>query len=432
MGEAAKMDDSRFVAWWTSLTDEQRSEEGQEAFTRYRRIMGIGNSPLRVIPNPNEPPPSLWPPPIDLVALGAHEPMQPRFIIQDWLPCGYATLFAGHGGVGKSGLALHLCTAIALGGDFFGLQCEPRKVLYLSCEDRENVLHYRLARICKHIGIPLADLAGYLNIVDLVGKPSILWERDPRTGFTSTAALAELERMMEETGSDVVAVDGISDTFGGNENAKVDVKRYVNALVNLIDPNKGAVLLVGHVAKLTAAQASTTEGYSGTTGWHNAVRARWYLYPESRPGEEGEKPERTGDLLLELQKSNLGTTDQSMRFTWNEDSRMFHGREIQGRTAAAKSLRDSHERRVLLEVLAEVHQAAGHVPAASQGPRNAFAVLSGHVRFPDSLMGPEGRRRFWRHIQAMIMSGSIQEVTYRSGERKRAGLAPAALSNRQG
>jgi RecA-family ATPase len=69
-------------------------------------------------------------------------------------------------------------------------------------------------------------------------------------------------------------VDGISDTYGGNENVKTDVKRYVNALVGLIPPVTGAVVLEGHVAKPAATNGQTTEGYSGTTGWHNSVRAR--------------------------------------------------------------------------------------------------------------------------------------------------------------
>src|SRR5262245_12331919 len=42
-----------------------------------------------------------WPAAIDLTALAEREPEQPRFIVADWVPTGYATLLAGHGGVGK-------------------------------------------------------------------------------------------------------------------------------------------------------------------------------------------------------------------------------------------------------------------------------------------------------------------------------------------
>jgi len=55
---------------------------------------------------------------VDLEALGEREPERPRFIISDWLPVGYATLLAGHGGVGKSGIALHLAVCAAAGVPF--------------------------------------------------------------------------------------------------------------------------------------------------------------------------------------------------------------------------------------------------------------------------------------------------------------------------
>src|SRR5690242_16561199 len=53
------------------------------------------------------------PSPLDLEALAERNPEPPKFIVADWLPCGYATLLAGHGGVGKSGIALHLAVCIA-------------------------------------------------------------------------------------------------------------------------------------------------------------------------------------------------------------------------------------------------------------------------------------------------------------------------------
>src|SRR5690606_6157718 len=212
---------------------------------------------------------------------------------------------------------------IALGIDFAGLRVERRRVLYLSCEDRENVLHWRLDRICRHLGISLADLAGHLHIVELVGRDSMLWARDPRTGAFVTAAYGQLEARMRETRAAVLVVDGVTDTFGGNENSRPEVKSYVNVLLPLVPADIGALLLLGHVAKLTASNAATSEGYSGSTGWHNAVRARWYLYPETEQDEDGGRPQRTGRLALELQKSNLGPIDETIPWRWSEAAHMF-------------------------------------------------------------------------------------------------------------
>lgn len=220
-----------------------------------------------------------WPDPLNLEALAESEPEPPQFIMPDWLPAGYATLLAGHGGVGKSAIALHLAVCSAAGLPFFGLDVSRRHVLYLSCEDRENVLHWRLSRICSHLAVNLASLRNWLNVVDLVGRGAVLWERDPRTGYTVTAAYGLLAQRMEQQHTEMLIVDGVSDTFAGGENVRHEVKRFINAIVALIPEDTGAVLLVGHIAKPNASAAQTTEGYSGSTAWHNSVRARWYLYP---------------------------------------------------------------------------------------------------------------------------------------------------------
>lgn len=360
-----------------------------------------------------------WPPPLDLVALAATTPRAPQFIVPDWLPAGYATLLAGHGGVGKSAIALHLGVCIAAGLPFFGLEVGQRRVLYLSCEDRADVLHWRLARICHYRGIDLGSLHGTLDVLDLVGRGTVLWERDPHTGYTVTTAYALLAERIEQLGTEVIIVDGVSDTFGGSENTRHEVKRYINALVSLIPEDTGAVLLVGHVAKPNAAFAQTTEGYSGSTAWHNAVRARWYLYPETSRRDGEDAPDRTGDLILELQKSNLGRTDQSMRFAWNDEAHLFLGREIVGRTASDREHRDRLERRGILQAL---HACASTtppivVPAATTGRRTAHHVLAASPAFPESLRSRDAVRRFWRHVEFLRHMGMITEGSHRRENR---------------
>lgn len=326
-----------------------------------------------------------WPDPLDLADLAdlaRTEPDAPRMLIDDWLPCGYATLMAGHGGVGKSGIALHLAACIALGVPFFGLAVRQCRVLYLSCEDRTRVLHWRLHRICRHLGVTLDALAGQLHIIDLVGHDAVLWERDPRTGQTLTEAYCQLRKRVREHCIELLMVDGISDTYGGNENARTDVNRYVNALVGLVPEDTGAILLVGHINRPTASGMPTSEGYSGSTGWHNSVRARWFLHPETEHLEDGDRPERTGDLILELQKSNLGRIDQSMRFRWDDSAHLFIGQEIVGATKADRDHRDRTERRGIVNALRVCATHGINVPAATTGPRTAYHVPVSARRVP--------------------------------------------------
>ncbi len=350
-----------------------------------------------------------WPAPIDLDILAQSDPAPPRFIVDDWLPAGYATLLSGHGGAGKSAVALNLAVCIALGLPWMGIPVQRRRVLFLSCEDRVDILHWRLARICEKLGINLSDLAGHLDILDLVSRDTVLWTPHVTKDRTDRPAYAALCDAMTTTGAAVLMLDGISDTYGGLENARAEVRAFIASVLALIDPIIGALLLIGHVDKVSAGAGSTGAGYSGSTAWHNSVRARWYLYPESR--SDGETTERTGDLILEQQKSNLGRAGRRIRLTWDDDASLFIGKAICTDTTLDRAARDRRERASILAAMQAVATAGDYVPAASTGNRTAYHVLAARPEFdlermPDS---GNGRRRFRRQIEALRSMGEICE-----------------------
>lgn len=360
-----------------------------------------------------------WPPALDLEVLAEREPQAPQSIMEG-IPVGYATLLAGHGGVGKSAIALFLAVCIAAGAPFFGLKIARRRVFFLSCEDRESVLHWRLSRICSYLGVDLASLRGWLEIVDLVGADAILWDRDPRTGNTITPAYTRLQERMSAHQTEVLILDGISDSFAGNENARAEVKRFVNGLVALIPPDTGAVLLVGHVSKPGSTAGADGQGYSGSTGWHNSVRARWYLYPETIQNEDGGRAERTGKLIFELQKSNHGEVGTQIEFEWDAEAHLFVGRAKGGLTEFDRRHRDRTEQKGILGALKACAACTPPiiVPTAMQGPRTAFHVLSQRPEFPDTLRaGNPAKRRFWRQIESLRQIHAIAEVEYRRTDR---------------
>lgn len=360
-----------------------------------------------------EPEAPLWPPPIDLVALLANEPEKPRMLIEDWLPAGYAAMIAGHGGAGKSSISLHLAAALAQGRAWCGLATSQRRVVYLSCEDRVAVIHWRLARICEREGWSPSELADRLIIRDLVGHEAILY-RSSFDGLQPSRAYAELARIMAEDPTAVLIVDGVSDTYGGNENDRGQVKTFVNSLVRLVNA-EGAVLLVHHVNKLSAGNGGKTEGYSGSTGWHNSVRARWYLRPEVETDDDGATVRADGKLVLELQKTNHGRAEQQIPLRWDDDARMFV--PDGALTHIDVSLQDTVERAGIMAAIREVVSAGDFVPAAAQGQRTALNVLSACKSFPESFKGRAGKRRFWRHIEVLRRTRAITDSSIRTASR---------------
>ncbi|MDZ4778259.1 MAG: AAA family ATPase [Alphaproteobacteria bacterium] len=353
---------------------------------------------------------------LDLEALAAREPSPPGALMAG-LPTGYATLLAGHGGIGKSLIVLYLCICMALGRDFFGLPVQRRMVRFLSCEDREAVLHWRLSLICAHLGVDMADLRGWLEIEDLVGHDAIMWRDDPR-GSSTTEAYRALAERMRVGKTEVLVADGVNDIFAGNENDRGHVKAFVNAMLALISQDRGALVLIGHVAKAVASGFSS-EGYSGSTAWHNAVRARWYLHPETEPGEEGNRPKPTGALLLELQKANHGD-EVALRFQWDADAHIFIGQVIGGESRFDRQVQDRSEKQAILASFRSCADAIPPlaVPAAMTGPRTALHVLTARPEFPAALRaGRPAARRFWRHVEELRQMRAIEESSIRRTNR---------------
>lgn len=360
-----------------------------------------------------------WPAPLDLSALARTEPHAPQFVVDDWLPAGYATLLAGHGGAGKSAIALYLAVCIALGLPWMNIPTQRRRVLFVSCEDRVDVLHWRLSRICAHLDIDMAMLAEHLDVLDVVGRDAILWTPRAIDSGEPARAYRALREAMTATGAEVLMVDGISDAYGGGENVRAEVRAFIASLLALIDPKRGAVLLLGHVDKATANASASSNGYSGSTAWHNSVRARWYLYAETR--HDGEGTEKTGDLLLEQQKANHGEAGQGIRLHWDGDAHLFVGQQIGSDTALDRKARDRRERTSILDAMRAIKAANDYVPAAAMGSRTAFHVLAARPEFDTERMPSTtaGRKRFWRHIEALRAMGEIREGSITRTDRHR-------------
>jgi RecA-family ATPase len=339
---------------------------------------------------------------LDLKSLAKTQPEPPPFIVKDWLPQGEVTLFAGHGGSGKSLVALILAVCIAIGRPFFGLATERRKALFLSLEDSSRVLHWRLARICEWIGISMADLAGHLVVLDGTGTDAALMT-ETRDDAMLTPMYEWLRQRMQ--GSEVLILDGVSDSFDANENQRAAVRRFMRAIRQLIPPT-GAALTLAHVDKASAKAGDTSQGYSGSTAWSNSARARWYLRKEEDDG-----------LLLEVQKSNHAATGQSLRLNWNPEAHVFVGQLAMPATKLERDLAECDERETVLELVRKAYDSGNPVPAAQGGTRTAWHVLSAMDGFPPRLTGKGGSARLFQLIERLIARNQLTRESQKTGNR---------------
>lgn len=247
---------------------------------------------------------------IDLSTLAAFEP-PPEFWWEGRLPAGEVTLLAGHGGQGKSMVALVLAVCVATGLPCFGVPVKRGRALFYSGEDGARTVRYRLREVCRAMGLEPAALVGWLTVIDATGDDPTLYALadDRRKACAPTAALCELRAILSRQAVDVLVVDNMSDVFGGDEINRSQVRGFVRALAQLVRTRGGAVLLLAHVGKATSRAGSKSqdaESYSGSTALHNSVRSRLFLAPTDTP-----------DLReLRQEKSNHGKLQPVLRLSW--------------------------------------------------------------------------------------------------------------------
>jgi RecA-family ATPase len=104
----------------------------------------------------------------------------------------------------------------------------------------------------------------------------------------------------------IIGIASTADTFAGSELDRSQVRQFVRLLGRIAFVANSGLVLIAHPS-LTGISSGT--GLSGSTQWHNAVRARFYL--QSVKANGGEEP--NNDLReLVYKKSNYGPPVQSI------------------------------------------------------------------------------------------------------------------------
>lgn len=347
---------------------------------------------------------------LDLADMARRDPEPPAFIVPDMLPAGEITLLAANGGTGKSATGLHLAVCLATTRAFHGLPVLGRGVDFVSFEDTAAVIHWRLSRICDALGVRMADLVGRLRIFDGTTCASAWYSQGEYGATGPTAAFHDMSERIGGPGR-VVMVDGSSDTFAGNENNRAQVKAFIRQLRRLIAAD-GALLLMAHVDKVAAKTGSESLGFSGSTGWHNGVRCRWYMFPE---GDEEGAP--TDNIVLEVRKNNLGRAGARMVLAFDEDSGTFRRVDSEAPNRG-RSFQRADEADAIVAVIRAAWAAGDPIPAAMSGQRTAHSVCEARDDFPASIKGRgAGRRRFYRALEELRAAGAVRVETQRRPNR---------------
>ena len=253
------------------------------------------------------------------------EPEPRRWLIDQWLPAGSVALLTGEGGAGKSRLALQLAAGIASTHSATGTWIEgadaPRignaipndgtPVVYATWEDRADEMARRLSQISGDPA-PWCEPAALdnLKMLDLAGYGP-LWATTSRFDGPSLTQLGRAVRqVVEVTDAGLLVLDSLAAVYGANENDRGQVRDFMASWDAWATFADCTVLIIGHPPKSSA-------GYSGSTDWHSAARARWEISKEPlQPMAKGGRQE-SSQWQLAMVKSNYAPEPAALCLDWD-------------------------------------------------------------------------------------------------------------------
>lgn len=300
--------------------------------------------------------------------------------VEKWIPEGEVTLLAGHGGTGKSYVALSMAMHVALGMPFGPHATKQTNVLFFSGEDGSWVLRQRRARLCRALEIDPKQLDGKLQLVDASDMDPALHreQRIPANGrstiATETAMLHALASLAQELDAGLIIIDNASDAYDDDEIKRARVRAFIRSLrSNLARPGR-AVLLLSHVNKASAinGKSAGAEDYSGSTAWHNSARSRLSLSPAG-----------PNALVIEHAKANLGGRATPLRLEWHDGVPVVVDDAVAAAARAASEVENNQTDKLALLTIIQAFEARGeHVTTATCGPMPTFRQLCNVKGFP--------------------------------------------------
>jgi RecA-family ATPase len=230
-----------------------------------------------------------------------------QWAVKDRIPLRQVTLLSGEGSIGKSIVEMMCAVAHVTAKDWLKSLPEPGGAFYIGCEDDEAELRIRLTAIVRHYGTTFDELRdGGFRFLSLVGEDAILGAPDRNNIIKPTALFNRLYEQAGDLKPKHIGIDTSADVFAGNESDRGQVRQFIGLLRRLAIAADGAVVLLSHPS-LTGISSGT--GISGSTAWHNSVRARMYMTaPKLEPGDQPD----TNLRELQFKKSNYGPVSSSI------------------------------------------------------------------------------------------------------------------------
>lgn len=323
------------------------------------------------------------------------KPAPASFVISPIAPRREVTLLGGHGGIGKSMLALTWAAHAASTQQWGPFRIEPCKVVYISLEDEGQIVRHRLRQIIDDCDLDSETVLENLRIFDGSNIEGALMVESVVHGVArllETPTMTEVEAAA--AGAGLLIIDNASDAYGGNENVRVQVRSFMRRLKKIALSNNAACILLTHVDKLSAKFGGKDNSYSGSTGWHNSARSRVALVIVD------------GVIELVHEKANLGPRAKSIHLRRNENGVLFPLSADAVRAAADMTARVDAES--VLNTMRGLIDRGQSIPTSETGPNTTYRMLSSAPELGAQFKGQGGKRRAKAAVQVLESDGHIR------------------------
>jgi len=221
----------------------------------------------------------------------------------------------GEGAIGKSILLLQFLAATSLNVPWLDIfNPTPGPTIYLGAEDEEDEIRRRLAAILDYHGRKFADLIeGGFKLLAGAGHNVVLAEFDESGHIKPTPVFERLYQQARRLKPKGIVIDPVSDVFLGQAIDRTQVRQFGGLLRKLaIDCNCG-VVIASHPS-LTGIKSGS--GLSGSSQWHNSVRARAY-FRKPKGDDEDASPD-DGRRERRFMKNQYGPLGSVINLQWRD------------------------------------------------------------------------------------------------------------------
>jgi RecA-family ATPase len=348
-------------------------------------------------PQAETPPPSGWPWVWDKVDWDDYPPPPQEWSVRNRIPSKQVCLLSGHGATGKSTIGLYLACAHVMGRDWLKSLPKPGPAFFIDAEDDLNVIWRRLDAVREHYQIKFDDLfENGLQLLPMAGEDAVMATTNRDGKVIVTPFYRHVLERVEAHKPEQIVIASAANVFAGNENDRSQVQQFIGHLKKLAMISSGSVVLITHPS-LTGLNTNTI--LSGSTQWHNAVRARMVL--KGVDGNGSEKQDDSDLRQLEFAKNQYGKMDDSVLLRWTSGMFLPVPEQTNYEKAAAMAMAEDVFTTLLRRFIAAKRQVSPKPTARN----NAAAVFAEQE---EAIKAKLSKKELWAAMERLFKRNAIK------------------------